>query len=93
MIEITPRSPVLTGAEVAVYLRMCSPDDDPDTVAKAVRCVHRLVRDGLLRPIKPGREYAFAQAEVERYVRDETEAFTTSKGRPSDQRTDDNAAS
>ena len=85
MVEITLHSPVLTSAEVAVYLRMCSPDDDPDTVAKAVRCVHRLVRDGKLRPIKPGKEYAFAQVEVERYVVAETEAFTTSKSRPSDQ--------
>ena len=75
MIEITPRSPVLTGAEVAIYLRLCESDDDPDTVAKAVRSVHKLVRDGKLRPIQPGREYAFSRAEIARYVHDETEAF------------------
>ena len=84
MVEITLHSPVLTGAEVAVYLRMCGLNDDPDTVAKAVRGVHRLVREGKLRPIKPGKEYAFAQVEVERYVETETAAFTPSENGASD---------
>ena len=75
---------VATAAEVAAFLRMCSPDDDPDTVAKAIRCVHRLVRDGQLKPLRPGREYAFARAEMLRYIAAATEAFTTSKSRPSD---------
>lgn len=79
MVDITLHSPVLTGAEVAAFLRMCTPDDDPDTVAKAVRSVHKLVRSGQLKPLQPGREYVFAQAEVARYVQAATAAFTTSK--------------
>lgn len=79
MNEIRLHSPVLTATEVAVCLRLCEPDADPDAVNKAVRSVHKLVRDGKLRPIQPGREYAFVLSEVERYVVTETEAFTPSK--------------
>ncbi|MEE9130608.1 MAG: helix-turn-helix domain-containing protein [Phycisphaerales bacterium] len=75
MIDLRVNSPLLTGAEVACYLRLSAPDDDADAVARAVRCVHKLVRDGKLRPVKPGREYVFALAELDRYVRDETENF------------------
>ena len=66
-----------TALEVAVYLRLCEPDATPDEVARAVRCVHRLVRLGKLRPVQPGREYTFALAELARYVHDETESFET----------------
>lgn len=75
MIEIILHSPLLTGRETAIYLRLVGPDDDPDDVAKGVRTVHKLVRDGKLRPIQPGREYAFARVELDRYIRDETAAF------------------
>lgn len=84
MAEIRLRSPVLTSAEVAIALRMCESDDEPDTVTKAVRSVHKLVRDGRLRPIRPGKEYVFAQVEVERYVEAETAAFTASANGASD---------
>lgn len=76
MNRVTDHSPLLSGAEVAVLLLLCQPDDGPDEIAKAVRAVHKLVRDGKLRPIKPGRKYVFAPAEVERYIEAETEAFT-----------------
>ncbi len=66
---------LLTSAEVAVHLRIIEPDAGPDDVARAVRSVHKLVRDGKLRPIKPARSYVFAPAELDRYVRDETENF------------------
>ena len=79
MAEIRLHSPVLTATEVAVCLRLCGPDDEPDDVAKAIRSVHKLVRDGKLRPIQPGKEYAFVLFEVERYVLAATEAFTPSK--------------
>lgn len=93
MVELTLHSPVMTSHEVAVYLRLCEPDAEPDEVAKGTRAVHRLVRQNKLRPIQPGKEYAFAHDEVDRYIRDETEAFTTSKSRPSDCQTDGNALS
>ena len=75
MIHVADHSPLLTGAEAAVYLRLCEPDAEPDEVSKAVRAVHRLVRDGKLRPVQPGREYLFALAELARYVVTETENF------------------
>lgn len=77
MIHVVDHSPLLTGAEAAVYLRLCEPDATPDEVNKAVRAVHRLVRNGKLRPVQPGREYLFALAELDRYVHDETESFAT----------------
>ena len=70
---------LLTSAEVAAHLRIIEPDAEPDEVARAVRSVHKLVRDGKLRPIKPARSYVFAVAEVDRYVRDETENFETNE--------------
>ena len=78
MIQI-PESPLLTNAEAAVYLRLCEPDAEPDDVTKAVRCVHKLVRAGKLRPVQPGQAYTFALAELARYVRDETENFEPEK--------------
>ena len=74
MIQTADHS-LLTSAEVAAHLRIIESDAEPDDVARAVRAVHRLVRDGKLRPIKPARSYVFALAEVDRYVRDETESF------------------
>lgn len=75
MIQVTDHSPLLTNPEAAVYLRICEPDAGPDDVAKAVRSLHKLVRDGKLRPVKPGQTYTFARVELDRYVRDETEKF------------------
>lgn len=68
-------SPVMTAAEVAVYLRLIEADADADAIQSAVGTVKRLVRTGKLKALKPGREYVFALAEVERYVADETAAF------------------
>ncbi len=75
MIRIADHS-LMTSAEVAVHLRIIEPDAEPDDVARAVRAVHRLVRDGKLRPVKPARSYVFALAELARYVKAETESFT-----------------
>lgn len=74
MIHVADHS-LMTSSEVAVHLRIIEPDASPDDVARAVRAVHRLVREGKLRPIKPARSYVFAPDEVDRYVRDETESF------------------
>ena len=85
MVELTLHSPVMTSHEVAVYLRLCEPDAEPDDVAKGTRAVHRLVRQDKLHPIQPGKEYVFWHDEVDRYIQDETAAFTTSRNGPSDQ--------
>ena len=76
MIHTPDHSTLLTSAEVAAHLRIIEPDAEPDEVARAVRAVHRLVRDGKLRPIRPARSYVFSPDELSRYVRDETENFT-----------------
>ena len=76
MIYVSDKS-LLTSAEVAVLLRIIEPDAEPDEVSGAVRAVHRLVRGGKLRPIRPAKSYVFAPAEVDRYIRSETESFTT----------------
>lgn len=70
-----PESPLLTGCEAAIYLRLCEPDAEPDEVTKAVRCLNRLVQAGKIHPIQPGRSYVYALAELDRYVKDETENF------------------
>ena len=92
MIELTVTSPVLTSLEVAAYLRLCEPDATPDQAESAIRSVHRLVRQGDLRPIQPGKEYVFWRDEVDAYIRRATEAFKP-KRRASDQQTDGDAAS
>ena len=74
MIHVADHS-LMTSSGVAAHLRIIEPDAEPDDVARAVRAVHRLVRDGKLRPIKPARSYVFALAEVDRYVVAETESF------------------
>lgn len=75
MIHVNDHSPLLTNPEAAVYLRLCEPDDEPDEVAKAVRSVHKLVRDGKLRPVQPGQAYTFARAELDRYIEAATSEF------------------
>lgn len=75
MNRVIDHSPLLTNHEAALWLRLCGPDAAPDEVARAVRCVHKLVRLGKLRPVQPGREYTFSRSELDRYVRDETENF------------------
>lgn len=75
MIHVADHSPLLTGAEAAVYLRLCAPDADPDEVTKAVRCLNRLVQAGKIHPIQPGRSYCYAKVELDRYIVAETESF------------------
>ena len=68
-------SPVMTAVEVAAYLRLCDADGTPDEKQSAIRAVHRLVRDGHLRPLRPGREYVFWHDEVDAYIERATESF------------------
>ena len=72
-------SPVMTAVEVAVYLRLCGPDATPDDKQSAIRAVHRLVQQGHLRPLRPGREYVFWRNEVDAYIRRATESFKPRK--------------
>lgn len=90
MIELNLTSPVLTNEEAVRFLRL---DHDYPEPADAVKALHRLVRDGRLRPLRCGKSYKFAVAELERYVTDETSAFEPTKRRPSDQETADDADS
>jgi len=66
---------VMTAVEVAIYLRLCEPDATPDEKQSARRAVLRLVQQGLLRPLQPGREYVFWNDEVDAYIRRTTESF------------------
>lgn len=75
MIHVTDHSPLLTNAEAACYLRLVEPDADADDVKRAVNNLHKLVRDGKLRPVKSGQSYTYARAELDRYVEDATESF------------------
>lgn len=83
-------SPVLTNEEAARFLRL---DEDYSEMADAIRALHRLVREGKLKPLRCGKSYKFAVAELERYVTNETSAFEPTKRRASDQQTDGEAAS
>ena len=63
---------VLTAIEVAQILRLCDPTSTPREREAAVSTVHRLVRDGKFKPLRPGRAHVFYRAEIARYIRDET---------------------
>lgn len=76
MIRIPDNGPVLSGCEAALFLRLIEADAEPDEVSRGVEAVKRLVRGGRIRPLRSGRSYTYARAELERYVRDETESFT-----------------
>ena len=65
---------VLTALEVARALRLCEPQATPRDAEAAVGTVHRLVRDGKLKPLKPGKAHVFYRAEIARYIREETYA-------------------
>lgn len=84
MVELTVTSPVLTNEEAVRFLRL---DADYDELADAVKALHRLVRDGRLRPLRCGKSYKFTVDELQRYVADETAAFEPTKRRASDQQT------
>ena len=59
---------VLTALEVAQALRLCGPKSTPKEAEAAVGTVHRLVRDGKLRPLKPGKAHVFFRDEVARFM-------------------------
>lgn len=68
-------SPLMTSLEAARYLRLCDEDATPDEAQKAIASVHRLVQQGRLRPLRPGRQYRFAHYEIDLYIRREIEAW------------------
>lgn len=65
-------SPVLTNAEAARWLRL---DDDYDDIGDAIKALCRLVRERGLRVLRCGKSYKFTLAELERFTREEVEAF------------------
>ena len=58
-------TPVLTNQEAVEFLRL---DTDFDEPGDSIRALHRLVRQGKLRPLRCGRSYKFTQAELERFI-------------------------
>ncbi len=68
-------SPLLTSLETARYLRLVDDDPTPDEAEKAIKKVHRLVQEGRLRPVRPGRQYVFANYEIDGYIKREIEAW------------------
>ena len=70
--DVSVEQMVMTAPEVAQALRLCGPKSTPKEAEAAVGTVHRLVRDGKLRPLKPGKAHVFFRDEVARYIRDAT---------------------
>ena len=71
MVELTMPSPVLTNEEAVRFLRL---DTDYNETADAIRALHRLVRQGKLRPLQCGKTYKFTLAELERFIAAEVRA-------------------
>jgi len=63
---------VLTALEVAQVLRLCGDKPTPTEARAAAGSVHRLVREGKLLPLKPGKAHVFYRDEVARYIREAT---------------------
>ena len=61
----TPASPVLTNLEAAAWLRL---SDDYDQPEDAIEALHRIVRQGKLRPLRAGKTYKFTVDELQRYI-------------------------
>ncbi len=55
--------------DVAVWLRFCEPDADPDKARSARRKVMRLRHDGVIPGVEVGREWRFWLSDVERALR------------------------
>ena len=73
--QLQAESPLLTTLEAAVWLRLVEPGDTPTERESGVRAVQRLVQQGRLRPVRPGKAYEFAVDELLRFVQDETAAW------------------
>ena len=68
---------ILTGLEAAVYLRLVEPDADGDDRRRAIDRLNWLVRQGRLRPLRASKPRSYWRGELERFAREETEAFST----------------
>ncbi len=82
MSALNSTSPVRTNEEAVRFLRL---DEDYSQMADAIRALHRLVREGGLKPLRVGKSYKFTLAELERFVAAEVG--------PSDPETDDDGDS
>ena len=78
--QLQRESPLLTALETAVWLRLIEPEATPAERESGIRCVHRLVQQKRLRPVRPGKSYNFAVAELHRLVADETKAGPANGG-------------
>ncbi len=84
MIDQTPHSPLLSGEQAARYLLLTKPDANGERTQAGIRKLYALVRAGKLRPLAESHPYVFWIDELERYIRDDTEAFTPQQRRRSD---------
>ena len=80
--QLREQSPLLTSLEAAVWLRLVEPDSTPGERESGTRCVLRLVQQSRLRPVRAGKSYEFSIAELERFVADDTAAWTDNGEKP-----------
>ena len=63
---------LMTAAEAARYLRLSEGDRD---IADAITSLEYLVRQGRIRPCRVGKHNRYARAELDRFIRDQTERY------------------
>lgn len=63
---------LMTAAEAAIYLRLAEGDRD---IADAITSLDYLVREGRIRPARVGKHNRYARAELDRFIRDQTERY------------------
>ncbi len=65
MSDLNLSSPVQTNEEAVRFVRLDQGYSEP---YDAIRALHRLVRQGKLRPLRCGKSYKFTVAELERFI-------------------------
>ena len=85
MAEVRPDTPILTNQQAVAWLRL---DADYPEPVDAVRALHRLVREGKIRPLRCGKTYKFTVGELRRYAELETARFTPVRRGATDCRSD-----
>ena len=78
--QLQQESPLLTTLETAVWLRLVEPEATPAEREAGIRCVHRLVQQGRINPVRPGKLYQFSIDELQRFVVDETQSWSANGG-------------
>ena len=76
-----PVPDLMTASEASRYLRLdilTKPDgtDEPREMADAIKSLDHLVRRGLIRPCRAGKNRRFARAELNRFIEEQTECYS-----------------